>query len=227
MEKGDFVHINFVGKIKNTGEIFDITKEDIAKKENVYNPKVRYKPIPVIVGGGFVLKGIDEALEKMKVGEKRKIDIPPEKAFGERKEDFVKILPLSFFKMNRIEPVPGRFVTVNNLRGKIISVDGGRVKVDFNNPLAGKELEYEIEIVDSIDDPKDKVKAIVTYFTSLDEIKVKLDEKSVEISPEKNLDQQIKQIIANVIFKWIKGIENVKFVDIFSKSKDIKEENIK
>ena len=66
MKKGDFIKIDYTGKIKETDKIFDTTIEDVAKKENTYNPKVKYGSILVIVGHEKIVKGLDEELEKMK-----------------------------------------------------------------------------------------------------------------------------------------------------------------
>ena len=69
MKDGDFVTIDYVARVKDSGEIFDLTKEDLAKKEGVYKEKVEYKPVTFIVGANFVIRGLDEALHKMKVGD--------------------------------------------------------------------------------------------------------------------------------------------------------------
>ena len=221
MQRGDFVYIDYVGRIKETGEVFDLTKEEIAKKEGIYDPKFRYRPIPVIVGSNLLIRGLNKALEEMKVGEKKKVEIKPSDAFGERKEELVKIIPESVFKERNIEPVPGYLVTVSGLRGRILSVSGGRVKVDFNHPLAGKTLEYEIEIVKQIEEKEEKVKAIVCYFTGIDEeeVNASVKDEEVEISfknkPE--LTIRAKDIISRTIFKWIEGVKKVKFIDEFEK----------
>jgi len=68
MEKGDFIRIDYVGRIKDTREIFDLTNEEVAKNEKIFNPDVKYKPVPIIVGEKFVIKGLDEELLKMSVG---------------------------------------------------------------------------------------------------------------------------------------------------------------
>ena len=219
MKEGDFVRINFVGKIKESGEVFDTTLEDVAKKHNIYDPSYSYRPLPLVVGGGFVLKGVDEALLNMKVGEKKTVIIPPEKGFGKRNPSLIKLIGLNEFKKQNIEPRPGMSVSVNNYTGRIISVAGGRVKVDFNHPLAGKELEYEIEVVEKIEKIEEKVKAIVEYFSKLppENIKVKVVEKVAEISFDPKVDLRLaaKQTLADSIKKWVEGIEKVKFIDVF------------
>ena len=219
MKEGDFVRINYVGRVKESGKVFDTTYEDVAKKEGIYDPNYAYRPIPVVVGGGFVLKGVDEALLQMNVGEKKKIVIPPEKAFGKRDPSLIKLISLSEFKKQNIQPRPGMSISVNNRSGRIISVSGGRVKVDFNHPLAGKELEYELEVVEKIEKPEDKVKAIIEYFSKVppENIIASIRKKSVEISFKPRVDMRItaKQVLADSIKKWIEGIEKVKFVEEF------------
>lgn len=217
MKDGDFVTIDYVGRIKDTGKVFDLTKEDLAKKENVYKENVQYGPVTFIIGTNFVIRGLDEALHEMKVGEKKSVEIPPDKAFGERKEELIKLIPESQFKQQNMDPVPGATVNVNNIRGRIVSVGGGRVKVDFNHPLAGKTLQYEIEVKGMVTDKTEKVKSVVKYFTGK-EMKVNVG-KEAEVEVEMELQRRLKEIIAQTISKWV-GIETVKFVDTFENSKE-------
>jgi len=219
MKSGDFVYIEYTAKVSDSGEIFDTTKEDVAKKEGIFNERIKYGPLPIIIDAGFTIAGLNDAIKEMNVGEKKKVSIPPEKAFGERNEELVRLIPEARFKEQGVDVIPGSYVMVNNLRGKIISVEGGRVKVDFNHPLAGKTLEYDVEIVRKIEDKEEKVKAIVNYFTGLEDVGVKIGEKEVEIEAKAEIEGRVKAAIASQIIKWIEGIETVKFVDVFKKSK--------
>jgi FKBP-type peptidyl-prolyl cis-trans isomerase 2 len=103
-----------------------------------------------------------------------------------------------------------------------MSIDGGRVKMDFNHPLAGKAIVYEIEAVGKITENSEKVKAIVYYFIGVpsEDVRTEVSEKEVEISFTKKFDihNEAKQTIADTILKWI-DFDKVKFVDIFEKSK--------
>ncbi len=221
MQKGDFVYISYVGRIKESGEIFDVTSEEIAKKEGVYNPEIKYEDIPIIVGAGFVIPGLDEALEKMNVGEKRTVEIEPMKAFGERREDLIRLIPETEFKKQNIDVKVGDFVSVNGITGRILSVNAGRVRVDFNHPLAGKALIYEIEIKKQITDLKEKIYAILKYFSNLDEslANVKLEDGTVEIEVKGfQLAGRIKENVIRTIFQWIKEINKVKFSEVYEKS---------
>jgi len=216
MKPGDFVEVDYVGRIKDTGQVFDVTKEKIAKKENVYNPKTSYKPVVLIVGADFIIKGLDEGLRGMKVGEKKKVDVPPSKAFGDRKENMIKTIPLAKFKEQNLDPLPGAVVNIGNLRGRIVSVSGGRVRVDFNHPLAGKTLEYEIEIKSVVKEKLAKVKAIVKYFTGIEEVDVVCKATQAEINIKKDVDvaRPVKKMISDAAIKWC-DVKKVKFVEIF------------
>jgi len=217
MNSGDFILVDFVGRIKDTREIFDITKEDVAKKELIYRPEFKYKPVPMIVDSNFILPGLNDALKEMKIGEKKTVDIPPEKAFGNRNPELIKLIPEARFKEQGTDATPGSFVTINQIRGRIISVDGGRVKVDFNHPLAGKVLEYELEILKKITELKEKIKSVFYYFTGLEEVEViiKNEEAEINIKKKVNILVEAKERIAKTIIKWIKGIKKVKFIEEF------------
>jgi len=222
MKTGDFVYIDYVGRIKDTGEIFDLTKEDVAREEGIYDPRFKYRPVPVIIDSDFLIKGLSKALKEMKVGEKRKVIVKPEDGFGERKEELVKVLPESVFKEQNVEPIPGYFVTIGGIRGRIISVSGGRIRVDFNHPLAGKTLEYEVEIVKEVKDKEGKIKAIICYFSGLEEenISVEINEGKAKISFNERIDlsSRLKELIAKKVFEWVEGIEEVEFFENFKKA---------
>jgi len=225
MQKGDFVYISYVGRIKESGEIFDVTSEEIARKEGVYNPEVKYGDVPVIVGAGFVIPGLDEALEKMSVGEKRIVEIEPKKAFGERREDLIKLIPESEFKKQNVDVKVGDFVSVNGIAGRVLSINAGRVRVDFNHPLAGKALIYEVEIKKQVTDTKEKIYAILKYFSNLDEsiASVKIDGETAEIETKDiQLAARVKENIIGTIFQWIKEIKKVKFSEVYEKSEKSK-----
>ena len=221
MKSGDFIYIDFIGRIKDTGEIFDLTNEEIAKKENIYNPSRKYKPMLVIIDGGFVTKGLNKALKNMEVGERKTVEIFPEEGFGERRSELIKLIPLSSFNDQNVEVVPGSFVNVNGVRGKIISVAGGRVKIDFNHPLAGKTLEYEIEIKSCITNLGEKVYGIVDYFLNLEkedvDIKVVNNEAQITVKKEMDIPRNVKQVAADTILKWVKEIQRIKFIEVFEK----------
>ena len=92
--KKDVIRLHYTGRIKETGEIFDTTYEDVAKEAGIYSEKGIYGPVPIAVGAGHVIKGLDEALEGLEVGKKYTIEVPPEKAFGRREEKSRRLCPV-------------------------------------------------------------------------------------------------------------------------------------
>ena len=213
--------MDYVGRIKGTNELFDTTKEEIAKKENAFNLKIKYEPASIIVGAGKIVKGVDEALLEMKVGEKRKIEIPPEKAFGERSSKLIKIVPQHEFKKQKITPFPGMPISMDNLRGRILSVNSGRVKIDFNNPLSSKYVIYELEIKELINDKEEKIKSICKYY-GVNCSKISLEKDSIELTVDKDVQKKQKEMIINDAKKYL-DVKKVKFSENLTnkKQKDV------
>ncbi len=219
MKEGDFIRIDYVGRVIENGEIFDLTKESVAKEKEIYDSKFKYGPIPVILGAHHIMKGLENELMKMDMGKNKKVIIKPEDALGERKSELIRLIPLSEFKKRDIDPFPGMPIMENGIRGRILSVSGGRVRVDFNHPLAGKKLEYDIEIKEKITDVNEKILAILELFLKFekDEINIKIEKETLEIKigNKQDVPKQVKKIIVDNIIKWIKTIKKVIFIEEF------------
>lgn len=84
LEKGSLIFANYTAKVKDTGETIETTVEEEAKKLNVYDASRKYEPRLIAVGEGWVLSGLDEEVRKMDVGQKKQVELAPEKAFGQR-----------------------------------------------------------------------------------------------------------------------------------------------
>ncbi len=226
MKQGDFVKIDYVGSIKGTDTIFDLTKADVAKEKGIFNPDGNYSPVVLILGSGFVIGGLDEELQKMEVGEKKKIEIPPEKAFGEKKEDMIRLIPESVFKDQNLNVSPGSVVSIGDMKGKILSVDGGRIRVDFNHPLAGKTIAYDIEVLELVKELDEQIQSVVDYFTRIGNSEIKTTGKEADIIIKKDVDviRPVKTLIAQTVMKWC-DIEKVKWTEVFEKRETEKDEH--
>jgi len=206
MQKGDFIEIEFTGRIKNGG-IFDSNiKEDLEKA----NLKVDAKPFIFCLGKEMFLKGIDDFLAGKEIG-KYEIELTPEKAFGNRNPKLVQIISIKIFREHKVPPVPGELFRFDNSVGKILSVSGGRVVVDFNNPLAGKILVYKIKIIREVKDINEKVKALNEFLFKKD-FKFELEDKKIIIHVEKPMAKFVE------IFKE-------KFKDVLGLEMEVKEED--
>jgi FKBP-type peptidyl-prolyl cis-trans isomerase 2 len=209
MKDGDFVLINYVGRVAETNEIFDLTEEETAKKENVFNKNQTYRPVFVIIGAYMIIPGVEKHLKDMQPGQELTFIVKPEEAFGKRDIKLIKIFPLSKFLEQKIDPRPGDYVQINGIQAKISSVSGGRVRVDFNHPLAGKELKYTVKIVKKITDPNEKVKAILERYDIKANIQLKDGKLILKMKQKPN--PAIEKLVKDLMEKWIKEIKAVKF----------------
>ncbi len=153
-KKGDFIEIKFTGY--SQGQVFDSNiKEDLKK----INSSAKAKPVVVIIGQKMVVSGLDEALEGKEIGKQYEIKLSAKDAFGERNPSLMKTIPLKVFTEKNINPKPGMILNLDEMIAKIIAVSGARVITDFNNPLAGKDVEYKFKIVKKIDNENEKINA--------------------------------------------------------------------
>lgn len=211
MKEGDFLLIEFLGRVKLTGEIFDLSSEEEAKKAGIYNEKQKYGPGLVVIGAGMTMPGVEEQLKGMKLGDEREFEVPAEKAFGPRNRKLIKIISINNFYKQNMNPVPGAMVSIDNRDCKIKSVSGGRVMVDFNHPLAGKDLLYKARIVKKITDLKEKTDRLLDYYglegeKTLDKVK-----GTLAIKTEKPIPPAYQKVFEQNIKKWIPEIKKMEF----------------
>ena len=222
-EKSDFILIDYVAKVKETGEVFDTTIEDVAKKENLYKEGETYEPKLVAVGEGWVLKALDESLANLEPNKATTIEILPEKAFGNRDPEKVRLVPLRRLTAKGITPQLGMRVEIDGKLAVIRTIGAGRVQLDFNPPLAGKTIIYEVTVQKKIEASEEKINSLIhrripvvdiTKFTS------KIGKTSIEINvPEEAFYveglQLAKRGITTDIQKFFPDLATIKFVETF------------
>ncbi|WP_297519689.1 peptidylprolyl isomerase [Thermococcus sp.] len=147
VEAGDSVKFHYVGRFEN-GEVFDTSYEDIARKNDIFVEEREYGPLEVTVGAGEIIPGLEEAMIGMEVGEKKTVTVPPEKAYGMPRQELVVKIPVSEFTQVGLEPIEGMYVMTDSGIAKIVTVTEDGVELDFNHPLAGKTLVFEVEVVE-------------------------------------------------------------------------------
>lgn len=158
LQKKDFIEIEFTGRTED-GKIFDSNIKENLEKANI---DTKAKPFTFAIGEGMFLKGIDEYLVGKEIGE-HQIELEPEDAFGARDSKLVQMIPIKQFHQQKINPVPGMIMNFDGRVGKLLTVSGGRVMVDFNNPLSGKKVIYDLKVLRKVDDIKEKVAAINNF----------------------------------------------------------------
>jgi len=219
-QKKDFIEIEFLARNLQNNEVFDT---NITEEANKIKLNLSGKPLVVCIGQGMVVKGFDEALEAKELGKRYSIKLEPENAFGKRNKELIRLIPLKMFLEQKVMPEPGMVLALDNNLVKVISVSGGRVMVDFNNPMAGKEVEYEFTIKSKVADTKEKVSALQLFLFN-QEFDCDIDEKNKKII-FKDLKLMPIMNAFNAQFKEILGF-TVEILETSKKDskKDIKEE---
>lgn len=161
IEAGDLVLVEFDGWVQESDELFDTTDEALAKDKEIFDEKMVYGPQPMILGKERLFPGLDEHMLKADIGEEYEVVIPPEKGAGPRDPKLVELHPMREFLKQDIEPKVGMEVTVRNRRATIIAMTAGRVRIDFNNRLAGRTLKYKYKIVSKPSKPKEIVELLL------------------------------------------------------------------
>src|SRR3989344_2431318 len=139
------------------------------------------------------------------------IGLSSENAFGKRRRESVKMIPIKVFFQHKINPVQGAMLNFDGKMGKVLSVSGGRVLVDFNHPLAGKDVIYEVNIKKIIQNIDEKIKAFNSFIFKQD-FKFSVDNKKVIYELQES-DKQLKIFV---------GIFKEKFKEIFGMELEIR-----
>jgi peptidylprolyl isomerase len=223
LEKGSLILVDYTAKVKDTNLTFETTREEEAKKSDLYDPARRYEPRLISVGEGWVLKGLDEALTNANMGDKLNIEITPDKGFGERDPNKVRMIPLRKLGEKADEVRVGDTIEVGERTGIVKFVGSGRVQIDFNHRFAGRTLIYDIEVTKKLKDDNEKVLSLIKRRLPIDDQKIKfnIEASSLQIDlPEETFIvdglQIIKRAISNDIFKFVPRIDNVNFIETYA-----------
>jgi len=192
LKQKDFIEIEFTGKIKDGG-VFDSNIEEELKKLNPNYTKEQIKPFVFSLGQGMFLKGVEDFLIGKDIGE-YEIELSSDKAFGKRDLKLIQKMPSKVFQDQKINPIPGVTFNFDGKIGKVLASSGGRVIVDFNNPLAGKDVIYNIKVLRKVDNLNDKIKSLNQFLFQRD-LKFLVEEKKLILE----LDKQMLQFA--ILFK--------------------------
>lgn len=230
IKMGDFIRISYNLRVQETGQLIETTDEELAKKENIYDEKQIYNPRLMIVGNEEqFIKPLNEAMVGKEVGQKFKLEIPPEDTFGYYDPSKVKLLGRKELVAKNIIPEVGKQIQWGNQNGVVKSVLGGRVRVDFNHPLVGQVIVYEVEVLEKITAVKKKVQALIDNRmpgVDIKKFKLTVEDKKITIEiPEEILNKdpyiQFRKIrIASDIENNLPKITQVTFIDTFTFTKN-------
>lgn len=223
LQKGDFILIDYTSKVKETNEVFDTTNEETSKKEHLHKEGEIYEPRLIIIGEGWMLKPLDEAFTTMEPTKPSTVEIPAEKAFGPRDPEKIKRVPLKQLLAKDINPAIGARIEYGGKNATIRSIGAGRVLLDFNPPLAGKTLVYDVTIQKKLEVNEEKIAALIHRRIPIVEpakFKLTLEEKALTVDmPEDTFYiegiQVAKRGISLDLQKFFPDFACVKFVETF------------
>jgi FKBP-type peptidyl-prolyl cis-trans isomerase SlyD len=153
-----FVEVEYTGRLAD-GSVFDTTDEKIAKDSGLFREKSKYGPVVVCLGAGHLVKGLEDELKGKGAGT-FVVSLSADKAFGRKDVRLVQLVPMKKLADSNIRPFPGLQLNIDGALATVKAVSGGRVMVDFNHPLAGRDVVYEVKIIRGVSDDAEKAKAV-------------------------------------------------------------------
>ncbi|MBN2459484.1 peptidylprolyl isomerase [Candidatus Woesearchaeota archaeon] len=222
IKKGDFIELDYTGRLKDDKIVFDTTVEQVAKDNKILNPKYKYAPVIVCIGEKHLVAGLDDALVGKNPG-KYTIEVKAEHAFGKKTAELLKLIPKRLFSKDEVQPFVGLEVNVDGSLGIVRSVSGGRVIVDFNHPLASKDLVYDVEVKRIVIDPLEKTRALLELmavpFDNIDIVDNKAEVTLKTALPPKEIIKGLSESLTKLA-----GLKHVEFKTKQEVKKELKEE---
>ncbi len=205
IKEKDFVELDYTGRLHGTGDVFDTTDEKVAKDNKLHDQNATYRPVIICVGKGHLIRGIDEQLVGKEVGKSYTFAVEPEKAFGKKNPKLLKLMSAAQFRKQEIAPQLGLQVSVDGRLGTIRSVTGGRVVVDFNHPLAGRALDYEVKVLRKVSSKEEQGKALMKFLFGQEPVSVEAKEKKLVVTLQTEVPAQLKDLLSKE-FKELVGL---------------------
>ncbi len=194
-EYGDFIRLAYVARTVEDGNLVDTTDQEVAEEEGVDSDR-ELGPRTIVLGEGHIFESVEEAILGAEVGDTGTTTVPAQEAFGEYDEE--KVRTVSKDKIPEDDQFPGAQVTIDGQQGFIETIIGGRARVDFNHPLAGDDIEYDWEVVGTVDDPEERAQGLLQMFLDIDlnihfETDIVEEERLVEDDDEADADDDVAE----------------------------------
>lgn len=211
---GDFIEIEYSVWDAASNSVIETTDEKRARDAGIYHEHNRYGKKLVILGFNRVIPGLDRELRAMAVGQEKKLEFKPEDAFGQRNEEYVRVMRLADMRERGIDPYPGMRVDLDGIAATVRSVNSGRVVVDANHPYAGREIVYEVKVVGNPASDTDKVKALGhSYSVEPSRMDIQGGTLSLEYGADVKKNEEYfvdKAGLVASVFESMKGISDIK-----------------
>jgi len=185
---GDFVRIDYTARTVEDGRLVDTTDPDVAADEGVDQDPEDFSARTIVLGEGHIFASVEDDIRGKEVGDSGSVTVPAGEAFGEFDEEQVRTV--SKEKIPEDDRYPGAQVRIDGEEGFVETIIGGRARVDFNHPLAGEDIEYEYELVGTVEDREEQAHGLLEMFLGLDlEIWFETDTVEEERLVEEDADE--------------------------------------
>ena len=197
IKQHDFVEIEYTGTIKEDNIIFDTN--------------ANYSPAIICIGDHNILKSLDEKMIGKEAGKEYIFDLSPEEAFGKKDAKLIQMVPSNKFRQQKIQPVPGLRLNIDGMFGIVRTVSGGRCYVDFNHPLAGKEIVYKVKINRIVEDSKEKLNSLLKLNLRMKDANVELNGENAKIETKEEVPKQVQEEFRKIAGHAVPEVKNIEF----------------
>ena len=226
IKPGDFLLVNFTLKVKESGQTVDTTYDAVAKDSHIHREDSSYGPRFIILGEGWLPKGLEDSLVGVDVGKRTTIELPPEKGYGARDPAKMRLVPLRRFREKQIDPVPGAEIDLDGRPAVVRAVGAGRVQVDYNHPLAGRTLIYDVSVEKVLEDENEKILNVISKrIPEVDKTKFGVNKSGNELTidvPEEAFYlsgiQVAKKAVTSDLQKYFSDIDTILFREVFKRT---------
>ncbi len=186
MEEGDLVYVDYNVWILPEDEgdekiLFETTDEAKAQEEEIFDEDAHYGPRVIELGRGNIMEGFEEDLLEAEVEEERSVEVPPEKAVGQRDAGKIELFSRRELERRGFDVTVGEEVNIDDRSGRIIQTTAGRVRVDFNHPLAGETLRFEYTVRSKAETTEEVVQAILDMDYGHADFEIDLEDDVLEV----------------------------------------------
>jgi peptidylprolyl isomerase len=202
--RGDYILLDYTVIVKDDNKVIETTNEATAKEAGIYRPEDVYEPRLVILGETKLWEPLESALLNAEEGKDLEVEIPPEKAYGQRDLGKIKTLSIREFHRHGIVPHVDDVVEIEGSRARVISISGGRVTLDFNHPLAGKTLVVRGKVVKRLTSNEEKIAYLIKQYMPripLDKISASFSQDGSEAQVRLPAEVLLYEKIGNVLLQ--------------------------
>ena len=225
VKPGDFLLVNFTLIVKESGETVDTTYDAVAKDARLHREDSTYGPRFIILGEGWLPKGLEDSLVGVDIGKQTTVELPPEKGYGARDPSKMKLVPLRRFR-DKETPLPGERIELDGRPAVVRAVGAGRVQVDYNHPLAGRTLIYDVSVEKVLEDENEKILNVISVrIPEVDKTKFGLEKNKAELTidvPEEAFYlsglQVAKKAVTSDLQKYFPDLDTISFREVFKRT---------